>query len=97
MSDSSPSVELPGGTVPGRVSPRKDSVVSFLPMSKLEALEKSVCDLSAEELADFRQWFAEFDAATWDRQIERDAKAGKLDTPADEALRAHGAGKSTEF
>ena len=66
-------------------------------MSKLEALEKRVSGLSAEELTKFRQWFAEFDAAAWDRQIERDAKAGKLDALADEALRDHAAGKSTEF
>ena len=66
-------------------------------MSKLEALEKRVSGLSAEELAQFRQWFAEFDAAAWDHQIERDAEAGKLDALADKALRDHAAGKSTEF
>jgi hypothetical protein len=66
-------------------------------MSKLEALEKKVSGLSAEGLAQFRQWFAEFDAAAWDRQIERDAEAGKLDALADEALRDHATGKSTEF
>jgi hypothetical protein len=66
-------------------------------MSKLEALEEKVSALSAEELAEFRRWFAEFDAAAWDRQIERDVKAGKLDALADEALRDHAGGKSTEF
>jgi hypothetical protein len=66
-------------------------------MSKLEAIEKRISGLSAEELAEFRHWFAEFDAAVWDRQIERDLKAGKLDAFGDEALREHAAGKSTEF
>jgi len=66
-------------------------------MSKLEALEKRVSGLSAEELSEFRRWFVEFDAAAWDRQIERDVKTGKLETLADEALRDHAAGKSTEF
>jgi len=66
-------------------------------MSKLEALEKRISALSAEELAKFRRWFAEFDAALWDRQIERDVKAGKLDALADEALREHAGDKSTEF
>jgi len=66
-------------------------------MSKLEAIEKRVSVLSAQELAEFRQWFAEFDAAAWDRQIERDVKADKLDALADQALRQHVAGKSTEF
>lgn len=66
-------------------------------MSKLEAIEKRVSGLSAEDLAEFRQWFAEFDSASWDRQIERDVKAGKFDALADEALHEHAAGKSTEF
>lgn len=66
-------------------------------MSKLDTLEKRVSLLSAEELAEFRRWFAKFDAVTWDREIERDVKAGKLDALADEALRDHAAGKSTEF
>jgi len=66
-------------------------------MSKVETLERKVSALSVEELAEFRQWFAEFDAAAWDGQIERDARAGKLDKLADEALRDHAAGKSTEF
>lgn len=66
-------------------------------MSKLEAIEKKVSGLSAEELAEFRRWFAEFDAVAWDRQIEHDVKAGKLDSLADEAIRAHAVDKSTEF
>ncbi len=66
-------------------------------MSKVEALEKKISGLSAEELSEFRRWFAEFDATQWDRQIERDVKAGRLDALADEALRGHAAGKSTEF
>jgi hypothetical protein len=66
-------------------------------MTKVHALEKRISALSAEELAEFRQWFAGFDAAAWDRQLERDVKAGKLDALADEALRDHAAGKSTEL
>ncbi len=66
-------------------------------MSKLKALEQRVSALSAEELAEFRRWFAEFDAAAWDREIERDVKAGKLDALAEEALRDHARGKSTQF
>jgi hypothetical protein len=45
-------------------------------MSKLEAIEKRISGLSAEELAKFRNWFVEFDAAAWDRQIEQDVKPG---------------------
>jgi hypothetical protein len=66
-------------------------------MSKVQALEKQISALSARELAQFRRWFAEFDASLWDRKLDRDAKAGRLDALADEALREHAAGKSTEF
>lgn len=63
-------------------------------MSEVEQLEKKIQNLSEAELAQFRAWFAEFDAKAWDRQIERDANAGKLDTLANKALRDHAAGKS---
>lgn len=53
--------------------------------------------LSASELAAFRKWFLEFDAAAWDRQIEEDIHAGKLDRLADAALQAFKARKCTEF
>ena len=48
-------------------------------MRKVEKIEREVQALSAEELAQFRAWFLEFDWAAWDRQIERDARAGRLD------------------
>jgi len=55
-------------------------------MSSITEIERAVQQLPPEELAKFREWFAEFDGTAWDRQIEQDAKAGKLDALADEAL-----------
>jgi hypothetical protein len=49
-------------------------------MSRLEMLEQTVKKLSPGELAAFRSWFIEFDAAEWDRQIEMDSERGKLDS-----------------
>jgi hypothetical protein len=49
-------------------------------------IERTVEQLSPDELAKFRRWFLEFDAAAWDAQIEADAAAGKFDALADEAL-----------
>lgn len=49
------------------------------PMSELEDLEQRIRKLPPEELAKFRVWFVEFDHLMWDRQIEADARAGKLD------------------
>ena len=64
-------------------------------MSKVESIEQQIKALSAEELAQLRAWFLEFDWALWDRQLERDVAAGKLDTLAQQALRDHAAGKTT--
>ncbi|MBI4617635.1 MAG: hypothetical protein HY720_28745 [Planctomycetes bacterium] len=64
-------------------------------MDRVEKIEADIRGLSPEELADFRAWFAEFDWAAWDRQIERDVGAGKLDALAEKALRDHSAGRTT--
>jgi len=63
-------------------------------MGKVERLEQEIEGLSAEELAQFRAWFLEYDWAAWDRQVERDVQAEKLDGLADQALRDHTAGKT---
>ncbi len=58
-------------------------------MTKIEELEKKIEELSSGELSLFREWFANFDAEVWDRQIESDAADGELDSLADEAIAAH--------
>lgn len=63
----------------------------------LNDLENAVTGLSPGELARFRAWFSEFDADAWDRKLEEDVKNGRLDALADEAIRAHRAGKTTEL
>ena len=67
------------------------------PMSKLRQIESAVQRLFSADLARFREWFAEFDAARWDEKLEADVKAGKLDALADRALRDHADGRSTEL
>jgi hypothetical protein len=66
-------------------------------VTTLEQAEEIVTQLSPEELAQFRQWFAEFDGDEWDAQIETDAAAGKLDALAQEALAEYHTGKATEI
>jgi hypothetical protein len=66
-------------------------------MEKVEKIEREVQELSPEELASFRQWFAAFDAEAWDRQFEADVRTGRLDALAERALRDHAAGKSTKL
>ena len=66
-------------------------------MTKVEQLEHDVERLTPRELASFREWFEAFDAAAWDRQLETDASAGKLDALADAAIRDHKAGRSRKL
>ena len=65
-------------------------------MSTIEQIEDAVRRLSSGELAEFRTWFAEFDGALWDRQIEEDVAAGRLDALADEALSDLREGRCTD-
>ena len=62
-------------------------------MTKLEKLEMAVASLSEEEYGEFRRWFLERDWEQWDRQIEGDSRAGKLDFLVQEALEAKKEGK----
>jgi hypothetical protein len=66
-------------------------------MGKVERIEQQIQDLSTEELARLREWFAAFDAEAWDRQFEADVRAGKLDALGENALKAHAAGKTTRL
>jgi len=64
-------------------------------MSEVKQIEDRIKRLSPEELGQLRAWFAEFDAQTWDRQIEADSKAGKLDHLIERSMAEHEAGKSS--
>ena len=66
-------------------------------MTRVQKLEKEVKELSRKELDAFRRWFREYDAAAWDRQIEEDSRAGRLDRMANEAIADHRAKKSREL
>ena len=66
-------------------------------MNKIENIESEVRGLTTTELATFREWFIEFDAATWDGQFERDSTSVKLAELAKKSLSDHKRGKSTEL
>ena len=66
-------------------------------MTKLESIEEQIKALSPGELAELRDWFLEHDWAEWDRQIERDSAAGKLEKLFAKARADHTAGKSTKL
>lgn len=63
----------------------------------VKELQSAVSQLSPQELARFREWFEEFEAEMWDRQFEDDAKAGKLDNLANQAIADLRAGNCKEL
>jgi hypothetical protein len=66
-------------------------------MSTVQEIQEAVSHLPPEELTAFRAWFAEFDAKLWDRQLEVDVAAGRLDQLAEEALKDLREGRCTDL
>ncbi len=63
-------------------------------MTKLQQIEQSIEALSDAEINELAAWFEELRWQRWDRQLEADVAAGKLDRLAEEAWAEHRAGKS---
>ena len=57
-------------------------------MTRVEELEIAVDALTHEEYSRFRRWFLDRDWQQWDREIEEDAEAGRLDFLVVEAAEA---------
>jgi hypothetical protein len=67
----------------------------YSPAMSIEELESVVSGLPAAELARFSNWFEEFMADQWDRQIEQDALSGRLDAALKRADDHYEAGRCT--
>lgn len=52
----------------------------------VEQIESAILKLSPKELTQLAEWVLDLDEQQWDKQIESDAAAGKLDFLAREAL-----------
>lgn len=66
-------------------------------MNKVDDIKKAVLKLAPSELASFRTWFEEFEESHFDQKIEEDARAGKLDKLAEEALKDFRKGRAREI
>jgi len=66
-------------------------------VSRLEQLEQQIAELNEVEMQTLREWFERRNAELWDRQIESDAKSGKLSLLAENARRDHQSGRSTKM
>jgi BioD-like phosphotransacetylase family protein len=60
----------------------------------VKEIEKAITQLSTEELAELAAWFADYQAEVWDKQIERDLDAGRLDALLKEVDEEYEAGKA---
>jgi hypothetical protein len=54
-------------------------------MSTVQEIERAIAKLTDTEKAELRAWM-------WEQDIERDVAAGRLEEPAETALREHRAG-----
>jgi hypothetical protein len=52
----------------------------------VKQIESAILKLSPQELTQLADWVLDLDEQQWDKQIERDVAAGKLDFLAKEAL-----------
>jgi hypothetical protein len=66
-------------------------------MTTVAEISGAVRRLPKRDLARFRKWFAEYDAAAWDVQFEQDVTAGRLDKLAREALNDLRSGRTTHL
>ena len=60
-------------------------------------IQTAVKQLSQDELAEFLEWLDNFQESLWDKQIEEDLKAGKLDSLIQQAEKAFNEGKCQEI
>ena len=66
-------------------------------MGTAKEIVEAIRRLPPSELEALRAWFAEFDAELWDREMEADVAAGRLDHLAEEALRDLREGRCTDL
>jgi hypothetical protein len=63
----------------------------------VEKIEEQIAQLDNASFSKLRDWFIEFDQSRWDRQIEADSNAGKLDFLINDALVEHQAGRTRDL
>ena len=61
----------------------------------VDELENAITQLSPTEMARFAQWFDEYRADQWDRQIEQDIQSGRLEAAGKQADTDFEAGRCT--
>ena len=66
-------------------------------MTRIQEIESTILSLPKSEYEELRSWFLERDWDEWDREIEEDARTGKLDFLVREAADAKRKGRLREL
>lgn len=61
-------------------------------MSSLTEIQQAIVSLTRSDYAELMRWLDEYDWEQWDRQIEADSDAGKLDFLLSQVREAKGQG-----
>ena len=64
-------------------------------MSTVKEIESAIAQLDPKDVQAVADWLQEYREELWDRQIEADAKAGRLDPLMEEAKQDYLAGRCT--
>ena len=59
----------------------------------VKEIESAIAQLPPTKVAELAEWFEEFHAQLWDKQLEEDVKAGRLDSLLREADQDHESGR----
>jgi len=65
-------------------------------MTTVKEIENAVEHLPPKDLNQFRNWFEAFESATWDRQLETDARNERPNALVNEAQAEYKAGKNSD-
>jgi hypothetical protein len=60
----------------------------------VKEIEIAITQLSIDDLTELMEWFEDYHAQIWDRQIAEDLEAGRLDALLDEVDKEYEAGLS---
>ena len=62
-------------------------------MTKVTELQRAILDLTESEYSELVSWLRDQDWERWEQEFDRDVRAGKFDSLADEALEARAKGQ----
>ncbi|MGI8731983.1 MAG: hypothetical protein ACR2LM_01610 [Pyrinomonadaceae bacterium] len=63
----------------------------------VKEIESAITQLPPAKVAELAEWFEEFHAQLWDKQLEEDVRAGRLDSLLREAEQDHESGRSEKL